>query len=207
MAKKGKFIVFEGLDGAGTTTQTARLVRWLETQGRTVVSHAEPTKGVIGRLIRQVLRSEVDVPPIGLLHLFLADRACHVVEVGQLLESGVTVVCDRYVMSTIAYQSLVVSPAQLATLNERFLKPDLTILLNVPVKTCLDRLAARRAEGEEPEIFETADRLERIERAYQSALSEVRARGWSVSPMSGMDDPDAVEKRARLEVARMFERG
>lgn len=205
MTTKGRFVVFEGLDGCGKSTQAKRLAEWLKEQKREVWLTAEPTHdGPIGPLIRQVLRGEAEVPPAGLLHLFLADRATHTVKIEAALAEGVTVVCDRYVMSTIAYQSAVISAAQLAVMNERFPKPDLTVLLNVPVKTCLARIAERKGATE---VFETPERLERIERAFQTALSEVRARKWNVASMSGMDDVGAVEKRVRLEVARMFERG
>ncbi len=106
---RGKFIVFEGLDGAGTTTQLHLLEKNLKEAGVTVFATAEPTDSAIGRLIRSVLRKEISVEPKTLAMLYATDRYEHLYGKGGIIEhldAGDTVICDRYLYSSIAYQSI-----------------------------------------------------------------------------------------------------
>ncbi len=114
----GRFIVLEGLDGAGTTTQAALLAEWLGARGE-VVQTREPTAGPIGRLIRSSLRAEPDSPAeTSLPWLFAADRAEHLTRVIEpALARGAWVISDRYYHSSLAYQSLVQPLERLLALN------------------------------------------------------------------------------------------
>src|SRR5579864_7294663 len=110
-AKRGLFIVLEGLDGAGTTTQLVRLAERLRRAGERVVATAEPTDGPIGALIRQALRRRLvhrdgrALTDESLALLFAADRVDHVAgEIEPALARGQHVLCDRYVLSSLAYQ-------------------------------------------------------------------------------------------------------
>ena len=102
------FIVLEGLDGAGTTTQKERLEKELGKRGYDIWSTAEPTSSDIGRLIRRVLKGDLAVPELTLAHLFAADRADHIYGccgIIENIENGKIVISDRYFYSTLAYQS------------------------------------------------------------------------------------------------------
>jgi dTMP kinase len=185
------FIVLEGLDGAGTTTQCERLVASLRAGGREVVQTREPTGGPVGRIIRSVLAGEEDAPTVETLPwLFAADRADHLGRtVSPALGRGAVVVSDRYYHSSLAYQSLTLPLTDVAALN-RFRSPDLTVFLDVPVDECLARI---RARGGKREIYEHREKLERIAAAYEEVLTLVQGRGERVVRLDGTASPDDVQ--------------
>src|SRR3989338_2983887 len=104
---RGKFIVFEGLDGAGSSTQANRLADYLRLSGKKAIVTKEPTNNMIGGLIRGQLTSDWKTWPECLQLLFSADRAHHLEkEIIPLLKQGITVITDRYFFSTLAYGAL-----------------------------------------------------------------------------------------------------
>ncbi|MET0343893.1 MAG: dTMP kinase [Polyangiales bacterium] len=155
-----RFVVLEGIDGAGTTTQTARLAAWLRAEGADVHETREPTGGVIGVLLRQVLtgaHAQAPAPAaqraaqLGLL--FAADRLDHLArEVMPSLERGAWVVSDRYDHSSVAYQSVssegAVDIAWLRGLNRFARRPDLTVVLDVTPEVARARRLARAGARE-----------------------------------------------------------
>lgn len=158
---KGKFIVFEGLDGSGQSTQAELLRLYLEKEKKKkVIITKEPTQREIGLLIRQVLQHKITVPPEALQLLFCADRAHHLKnDVIPALERGVWVICDRYFFSTIAFGSLKLNMDWLATLNENFLMPDIVILLKVRPNICIERIDKNRGKRE---FFEQEKILKKV---------------------------------------------
>jgi dTMP kinase len=196
------FIVLEGLDGAGTTTQLERLAGWLETRGQAVVRTHEPTDGPIGRVIRASLRAEDGAPAMDTLPwLFAADRADHLSRlVEPSLASGAWVLSDRYLHSSLAYQSLTLPLEDVYALNKTFRAPDLTIFVELPVDTCLERILAR---GGTLEIYERRDRLERIARAYDAVLEHLQARGDAIVRVDGRGSIELVHERIRSAVASL----
>lgn len=164
--RAGRFIVLEGIDGAGTTTQTARLVERLRSEmPRTPVKVTrEPSDGPIGSLVRQVLTGRIVIPGgrapgwATMALLFAADRMDHVEsEIEPFLAQDGIVVSDRYDASSLAYQS--VSSGRggeqavewIRELNKHALRPDLTIVLDLPS----DIAAARReVRGEAAQLYE-----------------------------------------------------
>jgi dTMP kinase len=155
-----RFVVLEGIDGAGTTTQTARLVTALLAQRIAAHATREPSDGAIGRLLREIIRgqrtaqahSEVQ-RAAELALLFAADRLDHLgVEVLPCLRGGTWVVSDRYDHSTVAYQSLssggATSVAWLRELNRHALRPHLTIVLDVSADVARERRLARAGAKE-----------------------------------------------------------
>ena len=162
--KKGRFIVLEGIDGCGTTTQTAKLCERLRADGVPVRSTREPSDGPIGALVRQVLTGRI-VAPGGrapgwatMALLFAADRMDHVEsEIEPFVESGGVIVSDRYDASSLAYQS--VSSGRtgesavdwIRTLNKHAMRPDLTIVVDVPPDLAASR---REARGEPAQLYE-----------------------------------------------------
>jgi dTMP kinase len=150
----GLFVVFEGGDGAGKSTQAARLADWLAGQGQTVVRTFQPGGSALGRPLRQLLLDPANGPvdPLAEALLYAADKAQHVAEVVRpALREGHVVVSDRYVDSMIAYQGAgrrldLAALTRLAWWSVGGLAPDLTVLLDAPVadglgaKADLDRL-------------------------------------------------------------------
>ncbi len=163
--KKGLFIVFEGPDGSGQTTQAELLVEWFERNGKKVKLTKEPTDNLIGGIIRAALRKEWKTDLRTLALLFSADRSHHVeTEILPLLRKGVNVVSDRYALSTLVYESIEGLDVEwLWQLNSKFPKPDITFILDVPAEVCIERIAKTRFGFE---LFETKERLEKIRQRY-----------------------------------------
>ncbi|MEZ4394803.1 MAG: dTMP kinase [Polyangiales bacterium] len=155
------FIVLEGIDGAGTTTQTARLAAALRARGDSVRTTREPSDGPIGVLIRQVLTGRLVLPgersePLGwetMAALFAADRLDHVAaEIAPALRERTVVISDRYDASSVAYQGVTAGDdsvfAWILALNARARRPDLTVVLDVSPEVALARRTARAGRAE-----------------------------------------------------------
>src|SRR5262245_15868735 len=127
----GKLIVLEGIDGAGTTTQARRLGEFMASRGVPVHVTNEPSAGPVGREIRNILRgAHAPFDQGAMALLFAADRLDHLSrEIVPHLEAGTHVVCDRYLLSSIVYQSRFVPPEFVWAANARARPADLTILL------------------------------------------------------------------------------
>jgi dTMP kinase len=176
---EGLFIVIEGVDGAGTTTQVRRLAEALRGRGLPVHLTHEPSDGPIGLLVRQVLAGRVVVPGIHGGHapgwgtmalLFAADRLDHLeAEVVPNLIDGVTVLTDRYDHSSVAYQSLLGGgDAQITewvrTINARARRPDLTLVLDVSPEVAAER---RQLRGQVRDLYEEDELQKKLAAIYR----------------------------------------
>lgn len=162
----GLFIVFEGLDGSGSSTQVDLLTSRLNQIGYYAYATKEPTNNLIGGLIRSALKK--DWKPSGecLQLLFTADRAHHLTrEIIPNLEKAHIVVSDRYFFSTIAFGSVSENSQWLEELNQRFLIPDITFLIRVSPKECVRRIGKSRNEFE---LFEEEKKLQKTWSTYSS---------------------------------------
>jgi dTMP kinase len=161
---KGKFIVIEGLDGSGQSTQLELLKEYLKSKGRKVHMTVEPTNNIIGGLIRGFLTKQWQLSNTGKQLLFCADRAHHLeTEIIPAIESGHIVISSRYYFSTIAYGSLNNDIKWLETLNEKFLQPDAIFFLNVSPKKCIERIKKSRFRKE---FFEEEKKLKKVMETY-----------------------------------------
>ena len=169
----GKFIAFEGLDGAGSTTQAEKLTRYLKERGEKVHLTKEPTNNLIGGMIRGQLTKEWRTGPECLQLLFTADRAHHMEkEVIPLLKQGITVITDRYFFSSVAFGSLGIADREwLQKINDRFILPDITFMLNVSPRICLQRINESRFHLE---LFEEEENMEKIWRTYETLAQEFK---------------------------------
>lgn len=195
------FIALEGLDGAGTTTQIARLAARLRATGRAVVETRQPSDGPIGTLTRAALRREWGaaggrLPADALALLFAADRLHHIADVVvPALERGAVVLTDRYVHSSLAYQGAECDVAWVAELNANARVADLVLFVDVPVEVCLQRIADR---GATRELFEERAALEATAARYEDAFAR---RGEAVCRIDGTESRDDVEATIWAAVA------
>jgi dTMP kinase len=172
----GKWVVFEGLDGAGTTTQADLLARRLKREvsyPEEVLQSAEPTSGSIGLTLRSVLRGEIRLDKTAMALAFAADRSDHLCRSDGILarrERGHWIVLDRYLYSTLAYQDCS-ERDWLLQVNARFPRPDFLVFLDTPVDVCLRRMEQRNGGKD---LFEKEESLRRIEESYRWVL-EVEA--------------------------------
>lgn len=160
---RGLFIVLEGVDGAGSTTQTRLLADFLNQQGIRTIATKEPTEGRIGLLIRAFLKSSSPHPSIDAL-LFAADRIEHLETVVKpALDRGEHVISDRYVESTLAYQSVDgVDTEWIEVVNRFAIKPDLVIILDIDPETSLSRKHSPTRER-----FETVEFLTSVRQNFK----------------------------------------
>lgn len=168
------FIVFEGIDGAGTSTQIKKLVeRGCSERGEgTFVATAEPTGGETGRFLRRMLGGEFSVDEKTNAYLFAADRCEHIFGKGgvqELCQAGKTVVSDRYFFSSMAYQSVSCGEELPHLLNSPFPLPEYLFYFVINPEVSLGRVTAR---GEKKEIYETIEKQKKIAAQYEKVISE-----------------------------------
>lgn len=170
----GLFVVFEGIDGSGKSSVCRSIKKILEAEDENVIITAEPTDSDIGRMIRN---GENFTPETEAL-LFVADRACHTVEIKKWVGEGLIVLCDRYYASTLAYQAASlgkdVDLEWLTTINEKVsIEPDLTFLLDVDPIKGLDRVGKR---GETSRF----EHLEYQKKVRENYLEIAEKRGFTI---------------------------
>ncbi len=168
------FIVFEGIDGAGTSTQIKKLVeRGCSERGEgAFVATAEPTGGETGRFLRRMLGGEFSVDEKTNAYLFAADRCEHIFGKGgvqELCQAGKTVVSDRYFFSSMAYQSVSCGEELPRLLNSPFPLPEYLFYFVINPEVSLGRVTAR---GEKKEIYETIEKQKKISAQYEKVISE-----------------------------------
>jgi dTMP kinase len=169
----GKFIVFEGLDGSGKSTQVELLARKLKGGSVKVHKTLEPTQYLIGGLIRSFLANDWKSSADCLQLLFAADRAHHLEkEIFPALKKNMTVVSDRYFFSSLAYGALGCDLDWLIKVNENFLLPDLTIILKSDPKICVERMNKERFSVE---LFEQVGKLEIVWENYNKIIGQFQS--------------------------------
>jgi dTMP kinase len=206
--RRGRLLVLEGLDGAGTTTQAQRLGERLRAEGRAVHVTAEPSRGPVGSLVRQVLTRRVagrdggEFDAAALALLFAADRLDHhAVEIAPKLAAGIDVVSDRYALSSLAYQGLAVGDlAWVEEVNRRAPAPDVTLLLRARPRVALGR---REAASLDREIFEVAAFQRRVATSYERGVARLRAAGQRVVEIDGEASVEAVAAAVWEAVSRL----
>jgi dTMP kinase len=169
---KGKFIVFEGLDGAGKETQAKLLVEYLKAKEQEVVYTSEPTKdNPISKLIRKWLDRKFELSSDeAITLLYVADRYEHLSEVIiPALEAGKTVVCDRYLYSTIAYEGALFGADThwIKQVHGHALKPHIKIYIDTSPEECINRVGKQ-------DRFVKLETLQKVYEFYQKIIKEDR---------------------------------
>lgn len=176
--RRGRFIVFEGIDGAGKTTQIELLAKHLQAAGRRVYRTAEPTESVTGGLLRDALSGVSRRTAAEMAALFTLDRIFHNVNpvngIEKMLADGVDVICDRYYYSSLAYQGSETDAEWVRAMNincPEIRRPDICIFLDLTPEQSMERINRNRVTHE---IYETEERLERVRRQFMTAIEALR---------------------------------
>jgi len=189
-----KFIVFEGLDGAGTTTQTELLFNKFKQFNIPCKSGCEPTRGFIGKTIRQVLSGDKKVASGTIAKLFVSDRHEHLYNpidgILTLCEEGNYVISDRYLFSSLAYQSLDYGFDKVLSLNSNFPLPEHLFFLDVPPEICQQRLSSR----ELIEIYENNEIQDKILINYRKSLELYSNSKMAIHILDGTLNKHELEK-------------
>lgn len=175
---KTQFIVIEGIDGSGKSTQAALLKNYLINRGEKAVISPEPSSGIIGNLIRQALKKRVfftadkNLFDEQMAYLFAADRHDHLYNdidgVYKLIEDGFYVISTRYYFSSLAYNCHNSEQFDfISRLNHKFPPPDATIYLDIPVEVVGERTKDRSLK----EIYENKEKLTLVKANYEQIFS------------------------------------
>lgn len=181
MSSKKLFIVIEGIDCAGKSTQAELLKNYFASQTEQAVISSEPSNGIIGNLIRQALKQRIifseDKKRFDeqMAYLFAADRHDHLYNdidgVFKLLSNNYHVISTRYYFSSLAYNCDTVPKFDfISKLNEKFPDPDLTIYIDLPVEVSWARLQERSLK----EVYETKSKLTKVRQQYQQIFDKYK---------------------------------
>ena len=177
---KGKFIVFEGIDGSGKSTQVQLLAKKLHEQGFKVHVTCEPTRHELGKIIRDVFTGRKELNQKTVAALFVADRLEHLLNkdygVLQYLEKGYIVISDRFYLSSFAYQAAFAPLDWLIHANSLamdLITPDLTVYLDADPELSMNRIKEGRLEAE---MYETIDQLKAIKERYSQLIDRFKER-------------------------------
>ena len=176
---KGRFIVIEGIDGAGKTTQIELLANRLREQGRVVHVTAEPTVSVSGGLLRDALGGIANRTACEMAALFVLDRIFHNVNpngINAMLEKGIDVICDRYYYSSLAYQGSETDFEWVKSMNlncPEIRTPDLCIFLDLSPEESLKRISKGRTSTE---LYERLDTLVSVRNRFFEVFELLRDR-------------------------------
>ncbi|PID44610.1 MAG: dTMP kinase [Proteobacteria bacterium] len=166
--KGGIFIVFEGIDGTGKSTQLKRLKTFLEKEGYDVISTCEPTDGPFGQKIRALYKNRASLSPAEELDLFISDRKDHVDQlISPALANGKIVLCDRYFLSTAAYQGAAgIDPDKIFAAHAFAPIPDLALILETGAEESIRRITETR--GDRLNDFEQLPSLKKVDALFKS---------------------------------------
>jgi len=193
---KGVFIAFEGIDGAGSTTHSILLSKWLKEQGYEVLLTKEPSENEIGKLIRNLLYKKI--PPAVDALLFAADRILHLhEEIKPTLERGDIVISDRYIESSLAYQvAQGLDPKWVLEINKYAIQPDMNIILDIDPEAAL-----KRKGGKASTKFESVNFLKKVREIF---LERAKIKNYIVIDTTG--PINKVQEEIRRTVLTLLQR-
>jgi dTMP kinase len=196
---KGKFIVFEGIDGSGSSTQAELLHQHFRQQNIPSVLSPEPSNGIIGNLVREALRKRfrfTDDPEKfnrQMAYLFAGDRHDHLYNeidgVFKMLAAGYQVITTRYYFSSLAYNANSSEEYEfIYRLNQDFPNPDLVFYCDLPVEIALERVNRRSHQ----EIYETQAKLTQVRQNYEQVFAQYSG-PWQ--RLNATDSADAIHQQ------------
>lgn len=201
-SKRGCLVALEGIDGCGKSTQAHRLVAALLERGQPAVTFREPGDSEFGRELRRVFVEGRDISPEEEMRLFLEDRRIDVRDnITPALAAGRHVVMDRYYLSSVVYQgALGLDPRMIRAENEAIApRPDLTLILDLPVDVALRRIAASRGQANS---FEGREYLEKVRDLYLGFAGET-----AIETVDASEDPDVVHNALLTRILPLLTTG
>ena len=193
---KGRFIVFEGIDGAGKTTQVELLAKNLRALGREVSLSAEPTSLESGKAIRRALSGAERKTECQMAAMFVLDRIAHNTDaeigIGALTEKGIDVISDRYYYSSLAYQGAATDYGWVKAMNigsPEIRRPDLCIYLDLLPEQSLERISRNR---ESVEIYENLEKLTVTRNTFLSVIDDLKGDGESIYIVDANRSPEDI---------------
>ena len=192
--RPGSLIVFEGLDGSGISTQAKRLAEHKGTRGVEIVHTQQPSEGPVGAVLKEMLASDgVLGKPVSLRTLsllFAADRTDHLQRVVEpALDRGAIVICERWYLSSLAYQRTGVDRDWITSLNAHARRPNITVFLQVRPEVARQR---RVTAGRTDEYFHQLSTQKDVEAGYRVTIAELKAEGERIEIVDGEKTVDAV---------------
>lgn len=210
MKNQAKFIVFEGIDGAGKTTQISLLCEELKTRGILCKTTVEPTALPSGKLLRRALSGELKKTPLEMAEMFANDRIAHnsdpVEGIEKMLSDGYTVISDRYYYSSLAYQGAALGYETVAALNldrPEIRRPDLCVFLDLSPEKSLERIGSR---GEQTEIYENFDYLSKTRKMFFDVFDRLREGGERIAVVDASGSVEQVAAQVIAAVSEIIER-
>ncbi|MBQ8407473.1 MAG: dTMP kinase [Clostridia bacterium] len=204
-----KFIVFEGIDGAGKTTQISLLCRAFETRGIAYMTTLEPTELPSGKLLRRALSGETPKTPTEMAKMFATDRKIHNTHptegIGVMLEKGISVISDRYYYSSLAYQGAALGYEAVAKLNLEdpdIRRPDLCVFLDLTPEKSLERIGSR---GEKTEIYENLDYLTRTRAMFFDVFDRLKEQGERIEIIDASGSVEEVSAQVISAVLKIYQ--
>lgn len=205
--KKGLFIVFEGIDGSGKTTQARMLAEHLEGLGRRTYLTAEPTKFPSGVALREALGGKVKKSECEMAVMFVEDRIQHNINaesgINALVGDGVDVICDRYYYSSLAYQGQATDYEWVKNMNlscPEIRRPDVCIYIDLLPEQSLERISKGR---ESLEIYENADTLTRVRNKFLSVIEDL-SKTDNIRIIDGYRTPEEVSAEIAAIIGEMI---
>jgi dTMP kinase len=175
---KNIFIALEGIDGSGKSTQVKQLAEQLTTLGHKVHATFEPTNGMVGTVLRNILKGAIKADERTIAGLFLADRLDHLLNedngLVKKMQGGYTVITDRYYFSSYAYHGTHMDMDWVIASNKMcadILRPDLNIFIDVPPEVSMQRISANRQSAD---LYETLDNLKNVRAKYLEAFEKLK---------------------------------
>jgi len=194
-------IAIEGIDGSGKTTLLNSLGKTLT--DKNIRLGSEPTNGSIGDVIRNAVSGRGALIPKTLAMLFAADRHEHIYGVGgiqEALNSGNIYITDRYLFSSLAYQTLFVDWDWVDQLNSKYPLPGHMIYLKLPVEDALDRISTRGRRA----ILETSELQRRAVESYRQSIDKYRDSGMKYLEIDSRKSPKEVCREGFDFISELF---
>ena len=205
---KGRFIVFEGIDGSGKTTQLKLLAERLKGEGKKVYVTAEPTDMPSGKALREALGGRVKKSEWDMALMFVSDRIEHNRNqengIKRKLEEGYYVICDRYYYSTLAYQGYSTDYEWVKEMNllcPEIIRPDICIYLDLLPCQSLERIRAGR---DSVEIYENEETLRGVREKFLSVIEDIGERD-NIKRIDAYRTPEEIGEDVYSAVSDLFE--
>ena len=193
--KQNLFIALEGIDGSGKSTQVKLLAEKMTAAGHKVYATFEPTDGMIGSVLRKILKGQIKADHRVIAGLFLADRLDHLLDektgIVKKMQEGYTVITDRYYFSSYAYHGTHMDMDWVIEANKicaQILKPDMNIFIDVPPEICMQRINTGR---ESAELFETLESLKNVRNKYFETFDKLKDKE-SIFIIDGNRNPQVI---------------